>query len=123
MFPSQDTLPKGGLGNLIVLPLQHKSREMGNTLFLDSAFRPYPDQWAFLSSIQRLSRKDIENIVDEARRRGKIINVRIPIIEDSDAEPWRMSPSRKKEEALICGPLPQKIQIILSDLIRRSLCV
>jgi hypothetical protein len=49
-FPSQDTLPKGGLGNLIALPLQKKPRENGNSLFLDANGSPYPDQWAFLSS-------------------------------------------------------------------------
>lgn len=117
LFPSQDTLPEGGLGNLIALPLQHKSREIGNTLFLDSAFRPYSDQWAFLSSIRRLSRKEAENIVAEARRRGEIIGVRIPVTEESNEEPWKMSPSRKKDQSLICGPLPENIPIILGDLI------
>ncbi len=34
-FPSQDTLPRGGFGNLIALPLQKKPRENGNSLFLD----------------------------------------------------------------------------------------
>ena len=43
-FPSQDTLPKGGFGSLIALPLQEKAREKGNSLFLDRAFDPYPDQ-------------------------------------------------------------------------------
>ena len=27
LFPSQDTMPKGGLGNLIALPLQKAARE------------------------------------------------------------------------------------------------
>ena len=31
-FPSQDTLPEGGFGNLIALPLQGRSREDGNSL-------------------------------------------------------------------------------------------
>ena len=30
-FPNQDTLPKGGFGNLIALPLQKAAREMGRT--------------------------------------------------------------------------------------------
>ena len=29
MFPSQDTLPKGGFGNLIALPLQRRARDYG----------------------------------------------------------------------------------------------
>ena len=117
LFPSQDTLPEGGLGNLIALPLQHKSREVGNTLFLDPAFRPYSDQWAFLSSIRRLSRKEAENIVAEARHKGEIIGVRIPVTEESNEKPWKMSRSRKRGQSLICGPLPESIPIILGDLI------
>ncbi|MGA2259757.1 MAG: hypothetical protein ABSG53_34200, partial [Thermoguttaceae bacterium] len=33
-FPNQDTLPQGGFGNLIALPLQKLSRELGNSVFL-----------------------------------------------------------------------------------------
>lgn len=33
LFPNQDTLPKGGFGNLIALPLQYHPRQQGNTLF------------------------------------------------------------------------------------------
>ena len=51
-FPNQDTLPQGGFGNLIALPLQKQARKGGNTVFLDEASQPYPDQWAYLSSIR-----------------------------------------------------------------------
>ena len=55
-FPSQDFLPKAGLGNLIALPLQGKSSERGNTLFLDpTTMEPWADQWSFLSSVARMS--------------------------------------------------------------------
>jgi hypothetical protein len=40
-FPNQDTMPKGGLGNLIALPLQKIPRAEGNSVFVDSEFRPY----------------------------------------------------------------------------------
>src|SRR6267378_5828719 len=40
LFPNQDTLPKGGLGNLIALPLQKQARQRGNTVFIDELFRP-----------------------------------------------------------------------------------
>jgi len=43
-FPSQDTMPKGGFGNLIALPLQKKAREHGNSIFIDEKFSPYADQ-------------------------------------------------------------------------------
>jgi hypothetical protein len=53
-FPNQDTMPKGGLGNLIALPLQFASRKADNSVFIDFDFRPYPDQWQFLATVRRL---------------------------------------------------------------------
>jgi hypothetical protein len=38
-FPNQDTMPKGGLGNLIALPLQKLPRADGNSVFVDAEFR------------------------------------------------------------------------------------
>ena len=55
-FPSQDFLPKAGFGNLIALPLQGECVAWGTTVFLDpTSLEPWPDQWAFLSSIARMS--------------------------------------------------------------------
>jgi hypothetical protein len=53
LFPNQDTVPKGGFGNLIALPFQKIPGEKGNTLFLDNNFRPYPDQWSYLAKTRR----------------------------------------------------------------------
>lgn len=55
LFPNQDTMPKGGFGNLIALPLQKAPREMGFSVFVDADLRPYPDQWGFLASIQPMA--------------------------------------------------------------------
>lgn len=54
LFPNQDTMPKGGFGNLIALPLQHLPRSAGNSVFLNESLEPYEDQWALLASVQRL---------------------------------------------------------------------
>jgi superfamily II DNA or RNA helicase len=59
MFPNQDTLPKGGFGNLIALPLQRQAGMLGNSIFVDENFIPYPDQWIYLSSVKRLSKNDL----------------------------------------------------------------
>ena len=32
LFPNQDTMPRGGFGNLIAVPLQHEPRKVGNTV-------------------------------------------------------------------------------------------
>ncbi|THD53302.1 MAG: restriction endonuclease subunit R, partial [Phenylobacterium sp.] len=114
-FPSQDTMPTGGFGNLIALPLQRRAREGGNSVFIDKELRPYDDQWAFLSSLRRFSADTATRIVAEAEARGRVLAVRMPV-EDEDAdEPWRMTPSRRREPAQIDDPLPKKISIVLAD--------
>ncbi len=69
-FPNQDTLPQGGFGNLIALPLQKRPRELGNSVFLDDRHLPHADQWAFLSSIRKIDRASVERIVSEAEKTG-----------------------------------------------------
>jgi hypothetical protein len=70
-FPNQDTLPHGGFGNLIALPLQKKARELGNSVFLDESGKPHADQWAFLATVQQIDRVTVENIVAAAEKRGR----------------------------------------------------
>jgi hypothetical protein len=96
-FPSQDTMPVGGFGNLIALPLQNRPREKGNSVFVDDDFRPHEDQWAYLSTISRLSRDELTSIVAEATAGGQIIGVRLPSTEEDD-EPWVALPSRRIKE-------------------------
>ncbi len=118
LFPSQDTMPKGGFGNLIALPLQQLPRSHGNSVFLDAGFNPYPDQWAFLSGIQQMSLAEIESIVRDAERSGEIIGVRCSVTdEDSAEDPWTLPPSRKKKDKPITGPLPEKVRIVHSNLV------
>ncbi|MCX2932088.1 DEAD/DEAH box helicase family protein [Mycobacterium sp. CVI_P3] len=63
LFPSQDVHTGRGLGNLIAAPLNGKRRQHGTTVFLDPAtLEPYEDQWAYLSSIARLSTKDVTTL-------------------------------------------------------------
>jgi len=66
LFPNQDTMPKGGFGNLIALPLQKKAREHGNSKFVDEHFVAYPDQWAYLSTIKRISPFELRFRLDKA---------------------------------------------------------
>jgi len=114
-FPSQDTLPKGGLGNIIALPLQKKPREKGNTLFIDKNFNPYDDQWAFLAFIERMAFEKVKAIVDSAIYRGDIIGVRTVATEEDETLPWQEPPSRQVKETHISGPLPERIQLVLGN--------
>jgi len=117
LFPSQDFMPEGGFGSLIALPLQARPREKGNTVFLDENFVPYSDQWKFLSTICRMSREKIEKVVEKASREGKIIGARIPVVEEGDSKPWKMSSYRSSKEIPITGPIPKKLNLILGNLI------
>src|SRR5437899_12672402 len=86
LFPNQDTMPKGGLGNLIALPLQFAPRKADNSVFIDPGFRAYADQWRFLSTIQRLTTESAEGIVTDAQRKGDLIGVRMSIADDDGAQ-------------------------------------
>ena len=62
-FPNQDEIPKGGYGNLIALPLQGKAVKEGHSIFVNESFVPYEDQWAFLSSIQKVSERVVRSTI------------------------------------------------------------
>ena len=115
LFPNQDTLPKGGFGNLIALPMQKAPREIGNSVFVDENFTPHSDPWAFLSSIQRLSRDHIESTVQDAESRGRVVGVRFALATDDEPEPWNTPPSRRHRDPPVPSPLPQEIELILGD--------
>jgi superfamily II DNA or RNA helicase len=68
LFPSQDTLPgPDTIGNLIAAPLQGQCRRRGATVFLDlSTLEPQPDQWAYLSTVARLTPKEVARLADRA---------------------------------------------------------
>jgi superfamily II DNA or RNA helicase len=106
-FPSQDSMPAGGFGNLIALPLQSQPRENGNSVFLDDDFNVHEDQWAYLSSVKRISRAELDSLVAEATSAGRILGVQLPSHEEE--EPWRAPPSRRTRdlpiEAKASGPV------------------
>lgn len=113
-FPNQDTLPQGGFGNLIALPLQKRPRAAGNSVFIDEELDPYDDQWTFLSSIHRMPPAAIDEIVRNAGQTGRIIGVRMASGDD-DVEPWTLPPSRRRTNLNITGELPSRLDLTLSD--------
>ena len=117
-FPNQDTLPKGGFGNLIALPLQKHPRERGHSVFVDEHWLPYPDQWAFLSVLGKIARSDAEGIASAAEHHGRVIAVRHPALAEDDGdynEPWNVPPSRDRREPPLSGPLPERVQLVLGN--------
>jgi superfamily II DNA or RNA helicase len=115
LFPNQDTMPIGGLGNLIALPLQGKSRLKGNSVFINDKFAPYPDQWAFLSSMEKLKRSDVELFVNEAAKKGGFLGVQ-SVDRDGEDRPWEIQLNAKQTNTLT-GPFPKRITIVLSNMI------
>ncbi len=96
------------------MPLQRTPREKGNSLFLDERFEPYADQWAYLSSVRRMSYAEVSAIVSDAAMRGRILGVRMPL-EDEDEKPWMARPSRTKPDIPIEQKLPEAVELILGN--------
>lgn len=115
-FPSQDTMPKGGFGSLIALPLQREPRDKGNSVFLDKDLNPYPDQWSYLSGIKKMNQSEVEKIVYAAQRAGKVLGVRMSLTEEGADDPWTLPPSGKSPEKTIKGPFPEKVNIVIGNM-------
>ena len=111
LFPNQDTIPKGGFGNLIALPLQKQPRESGHSVFVDEQLQPHPDQWAFLASIRPMSRQNLEDANLRVTRGHHPLDVAFAIAEE-DRKPWqRPSPV----PARMAGPLPESLTLVLAN--------
>lgn len=66
MIPAQATIPEGGFGNLISLPLQGAAVRRGNSVFVDEGLEAYPDQWLYLSQVTRVSTGAVREIAARA---------------------------------------------------------
>ncbi|GHV14608.1 DEAD/DEAH box helicase [Fibrobacterales bacterium] len=110
-FPNQDTMPQGGFGNLIALPLQKIPRKKGFSVFVDENFTSYPDQWNFLASVQKLNRKKLDEIVSAFCQNQHPLDIAFPM-EDENAEPWKQP---KTESIKIQQPLPENLSIVLAN--------
>ncbi|MHB8551746.1 MAG: TOTE conflict system archaeo-eukaryotic primase domain-containing protein, partial [Acidiferrobacterales bacterium] len=113
LFPNQDTMPKGGFGNLIALPLQKRPRENGCSVFVDAALRAYPDQWAFLVSMQPMSPQDIEPAITRAT--GGVHPLDVTFIDKEDHQgPWKRPAVASQK---LAGPLPSSLTVTLTNLL------
>jgi len=113
LFPNQDTMPKGGFGNLIALPLQKSPRENGGSVFVDDALRPHPDQWAFLASVQLMAPHDIEPTILRATGCAHPLDVTF-ITEEDQQEPWKRTAQAKQR---LLGPMPASLTVTMSNLL------
>ncbi|TVS07495.1 MAG: DEAD/DEAH box helicase [Cyanobium sp. PLM2.Bin73] len=110
LFPNQDTMPRGGFGNLIALPLQKEARRRGCSVFVDDDLQPYPDQWAYLATLQRLSVAGLQSLIQSAT--GGAHPLDLAVIDEEDlATPWKAAVPLSQ----LSGPLPVSLTLTLAD--------
>lgn len=88
LFPNQDTMPAGGFGNLIALPLQGLARKNKNSLFIDENFNPYEDQWAFLSQVKKLTLIQVEHLASELCKESEL-GMLVQDSSEIENKPWK----------------------------------
>lgn len=109
-FPNQDTLPRGGFGNLIALPLQKIARNAGNSSFIDESLQIIDDQWSYLAGVKKISRLDVERLVHEAEAKGRVVGIRLEIVEEENRTPWK-----PPIPLPILDTLPQSRHLVISN--------
>jgi len=114
LFPNQDTIPKGGFGSLIALPLQRAPRDMGNSVFIDEIYIPYLDQWAFLSGVKRMHGKEVEHCIAMLCSGSELGSLHRSD-EDEDTEtPWQ----RKEPELKLTSiDFPSELRIVEANML------
>ena len=106
LFPNQDTMPDGGFGNLIALPLQYQARQLGNTIFLDDNLDPYGDPWSVLESVQKVSTTQLHAWVGSMEPKALRMED-----EAEESPPWLRPPSRSRKPEPIKDK-PARIKVV-----------
>lgn len=112
LFPNQDRMPKGGFGNLIALPLQKKSREAGNSVFLDDNLIPYKDQWFYLDQVLRIAESKVQNIVDSLLQCNSLVG-KLRDTSEEDVLTW----DKKIEQIDEIEIMPTTLNLTFSNMI------
>lgn len=111
LLPNQDTMPKGGFGNLIALPLQGSARKKDNSVFVDENFAAYTDQWAYLSNVKRLNIDDVEKFIDRLCENGEL---GILARTDEEEKPWEKT---KPEKEISAADFPDNVNIVRANML------
>ena len=110
MLPMQDHAPKGGVGNLIALPLQGQALKEGDSAFVDSNWNAYPNQWEVLFAKHKLEEEFVKRKIKE----WKMLS---PRGIDRAAEPFDYKQEKPwdKSRFFVKDDVEGKLCIILSD--------
>jgi len=117
--PTRTPCPKADSEILIALPLQKRPREQGNSVFLDELFQPYPDQWRFLESIQRLPIDQLAPNSSRDSSRGESDRSAASICPPKTGVKLHGSgvlPGRERK-GTITGLLPPNVRVVVSNLV------
>jgi hypothetical protein len=109
-FPNQDTMPKGGLGNLIALPLQKAARKNNHSEFIDENFNSYNDQWAYLGSLSKLSGDKVASLTSRL-----CMGNELGVLKQDDEEvqkPWETHKVK-----LVRSDFPKAIEIVTANML------
>lgn len=110
MLPMQDHLEPGQAGNLIALPLQGRALLQGNSAFVDDQFNPYPDQWAVLSSLQRVSSRQLYHYLEQWQKDPEYGESVILFDEEDPTKPWE-----KDQTGLYPQDVKGRVEIVLAN--------
>jgi superfamily II DNA or RNA helicase len=110
LFPNQDFMPKGGLGNLIALPLQKAARNNNNSVFIDENFEPDSDQWAFLAGIQKLSEHEVRNLTAKLCHGNELGELKKD--DEEEQKPWEVTRVKLLKE-----DFPRELEIIKANML------
>ncbi len=110
LFPNQDTMPAGGLGNLIALPLQKEARNARNSEFIDEDFNSYPDQWSYLVAIRKLTEKDLVSLTATLCR-GNELGV-LKLVEEEPHKPWETAAVK-----LLPSDFPEALELVNANML------
>lgn len=111
LFPNQDSMPAGGLGNLIGLPFQSDPKKRACSVFVNEKFQVYSDQWAYLYTITRMRVEDIREAIFNAVGDRDPLDIEFAVELDDDKpvdEPWA---PKKKVTLLLPGVVPKSIAV------------
>ncbi|MAG32660.1 MAG: restriction endonuclease subunit R [Deltaproteobacteria bacterium] len=115
LFPNQDTMPRGGFGNPIALPLQREPREQGNTVFVDPEWHSFEDQWAYLASVPRLDLGMVTKLAGRASASGGVVG--LPMGDEAEAvleAPWARGASLRTRDLASVEGLPKRVRVVIA---------
>ena len=110
LFPNQDKMPKGGFGNLITLPLQRGPAKDKNSLFVDTNFEYYKDQWEYLSNVKKVTLTEVNAVINLLEK-----EVKTDLSINSNNTVHNVISDRKISYKTNIIDIPSEIDIILSN--------